>query len=86
MFAVVRPGYCHGSCQLDPLATRAIRASVALDISVRMDTYSYVLPDKRAEAAKKIEEIYSYQVAYTSATRGPGEYLALFVRYYSRGL
>jgi hypothetical protein len=30
-----------------------------LDISVRTDTYTYVLPDKRAEVAKEIEEIHS---------------------------
>jgi hypothetical protein len=57
MFAFVRPCYCHGYCQLDQVATRAIRASGALYISVSMDTYTYDLPPKRAEVAKKIEEI-----------------------------
>jgi hypothetical protein len=29
MFAVVRPGYCHGYCQINQVASRAMRASAA---------------------------------------------------------
>jgi hypothetical protein len=46
-------------------------------IAVTLNTYTHVLPDKRAEVAKKIEEAIVYPVGIRLASKGPGECPAL---------